>query len=446
MQEITLSGLPHSDAFNPALIHWRGRILIMYRVGGRGDAELYMGELDGDFKPAGEFQKITVPGTDGCEDPRFFIHRDQLFFSFGAYYLNRGRFRMGFGIVNDDLTTRDCCVLEGANPLMDEKNWIFFSHSRQLYFTYAMADGVHDVHRLKDDRSESTFRTYYNDPWKWGLARGGTQLILHEGLWYGFFHGTNYYIEGLDRRYFMGAYAVSPEPPFPIVRMSATPLYTPPEARFHPATRNSSSRMVANVFPTGLMLERNTWHVCSGYNNHRIKVFTISHRELESNLISTVPGEPSGGEGILNPAISRRRPGARVHWFPIPADAFWSQPFEFVEKYKGRGETVFADVGFNGHWDEFQSYDKITPDRLQEGINWVVLHKDYADHLDLAALDELQLNYMAVFANEVFVTFTNKVLPVMEPRFDPVHVEALWVKVANRKSNPLSQRQQPSAT
>src|SRR5271170_3231605 len=111
MEELTLGGLPHPDAFNPALIHWRGRRLIMYRVGGWENTKLYLGELDRDFKPAGGFHEVTVPGVEGCQDARFFTHRNQLYFSFVAY-IKDYRYRIGIGLVNEDLTVRDCRVIE----------------------------------------------------------------------------------------------------------------------------------------------------------------------------------------------------------------------------------------------------------------------------------------------------------------------------------------------
>ena len=161
MEEITLRGLPHSEAFNPALIHWRGRILIMYRVGW-DNAELYLGEMDRDFKAIGEFHRVIVPGVIGCEDARFFIHRNQLHFSFVGFF-GQGRHLVGIGQVNDDLTVRDCRIIRGTDPLLNEKNWIFFSHDKQLCFTYALSDGIHQVYRLTGDGCEPVYRTHYED-------------------------------------------------------------------------------------------------------------------------------------------------------------------------------------------------------------------------------------------------------------------------------------------
>ena len=83
---------PHPDAFNPGVIRWRGRTLLMYRVGWDA-ADMYLGELDGDLKPTGKFHHVTVSGVDGCEDARFFVHQDQLYFSYVGYF-NHDRHRI----------------------------------------------------------------------------------------------------------------------------------------------------------------------------------------------------------------------------------------------------------------------------------------------------------------------------------------------------------------
>jgi len=88
----------------------RGRILIMYRVG-VWRSNLFLGELDKNFHAIGEFHKITFPGSTGCEDARFFIHQDQLCFSFVVFFgegslketLLECRYRTGIGLINDDL-------------------------------------------------------------------------------------------------------------------------------------------------------------------------------------------------------------------------------------------------------------------------------------------------------------------------------------------------------
>ena len=116
--------------------------------------------------------------------------------------------------------------------------------------------------------------------------------------------------------------------------------------------------MVAAVFPSGLIFDGDNWLVCAGYNDHAIKVFKISHDELESNLISTVPNERPVGEGVLNPSSFRRGRVVRVHWFPL--DRFWKQPLEFVEENRGEGEAIFADARLLERLDESQSCWKIT--------------------------------------------------------------------------------------
>ena len=167
-----------------------------------------------------------------------------------------------------------------------------------------------------------------------GSREEALQLISHiTGCGTRFFHGTDYEEgEGVERRYFMGAYAVSPEPPFSIsqnVRRAA--LYASQETFFYrPPDRNPTGRVVAVVFPSGLIREDDNWLVYAGYNDHAIRLFKIGHDELESNLISTVSKEqPEAKEA---PELLSSVGNVVLHeynWFPL--DHFWTQPVEFCE-------------------------------------------------------------------------------------------------------------------
>ena len=428
MKEFSIFGLPHAEAHNPTLITWQQRTLMMYRVGGCGYGELYLGILDGKFLPAGNFHKVVIPGQSDCQDPRFFIHRNQLHFSF---VVRRGeRQCTGIGIINDDLTVRDCRVIENTGSSATEKNWIFFpDYDEDLCFTYAMSDGMHQVYRLTGDGCEPVYFTHFRHPWKWGRARGGTPLIAHEGLWDGFFHGISFNDEQLERRYFMGAYAVSPKPPHPIVSMSRTPLYTPPESRLCASSGRHRGYVAAVIFPSGLIRHDGTWLVAAGYNDHAIRMFSISDSELKGNLIQTEPDEERAVGQARAHWSTGRNYQALVH-LPLH-DRHWSQPLEFAAKFVEEGETVFAHDLMFACFPKGLPYVQLTVDRLGKGATWLILHKDCAGILGLEILQHLKHHFSAVFANEVFVVFTNKMLPALETTFDPVHVEALWAKVAS---------------
>lgn len=420
MKEFSISGLPHPEAHNPALIRWRERTLMMYRVGWGGSSELFLGVLDEKFQPAGDFRKVVLPGQSDGEDPRFFIRGNELYFSFVTHV--GARQCTGIGILNDDLTVRDCRVIVNTGTLSYEKNWVFFPDCEgDLLFTYAMSDGVHQVHRLVGDRCEAVHETHYGEIWKWGHARGGTPLVPHEGLWYGFFHGTAFNDEKLERRYFMGAYAVSPKPPYPIVAMSRAPLYTPPEGRLCVANDRFRGYEAAVVFPSGLIRHDGGWLVAAGYNDHAIRMFKISDSELKDNLLSTELEDPqaSKDEGKNYKSLAH-----------LPRhDRQWIDPLEFSKKFVQPGETVFAHDFMIACFVEGRPYVRLTMEELRNGPVWLILHKDFAEIVGLEILQHLKDEFAAVFANEVFVVFTNKVMSAQEAIFDPVHVEALWAKV-----------------
>ena len=265
---------------------------MMYRIGAWFEGEIFLGEVDDGLQPIGEFHRVAIPlESVSYEDPRFFIYKNQLHFSFVVVKPNAQR--TAIGVVTDELAVRDCRIIERVGSGWAEKNWVFFSHGEdELYLTYSMGDGIHRVHRVVNDLAEPCFETLYRNPWRWGQARGGTPLVARDGLLYGFFHGTGYAPRGepIRKRYFMGAYAITPEPPFSIVKMSASPLYAPVEGRFIGTAAGSLGRLMSVVFPSGLLLlESGHWLVAAGHNDHAIKVFKVSHAELDANLVSTVP-------------------------------------------------------------------------------------------------------------------------------------------------------------
>ena len=426
MREFSIQGLPHAEGHNPALIKWRGRILMMYRVGWGGSAELFLGVLDENFQPAGDFRKVVMPGQSDGEDPRFFIRGNELYFSFVTHVGERQC--TGIGVVNDDLSVRDCRVIVNTGTLSYEKNWIFFPDcGDDLLFAYAMSDGVHQVHRIMGDGCEPVSNTHYREVWKWGHARGGTPLVPHEGLWYGFFHGTAFNDDKLERRYFMGAYAVSPKPPYPIVAMSRAPLYTPPESRLCVAGDRFRGYMAAVVFPSGLIRHEGNWIVSAGYNDHAIRLFRISDSEIKDNLVSTELEQPPAREGPGAHFSGWENYRTLVH---LPQhDRFWMDPLEFAKKFVEPGEVVFAHDFMIACFPGGEPYVRLSMEKLRNGAVWLILHKDFAEIVGLEILQHLKDECTAVFANEVFVVFTNKALPPPETVFDPVHIEALWAKV-----------------
>ncbi|HWB60580.1 MAG TPA: glycosyltransferase, partial [Chthoniobacteraceae bacterium] len=421
MREFIPGGFPEW-AFNPALIEWRGRMLMMYRCDKPENRGLFIGEVKADLEPLGDFRKVSVPlGDFPCQDPRFFIFKGRLHFSF--VQAERLRQRVGIGLLDDDWTARDCRLIEHPAGQALEKNWIFFEHGGELYFTYSMGGGVHQVCRVNGGTCEPCYTTAYDaSHWKWGPARGGTQLVAHGGLWHGFFHAALFDHEGLKRRYFMGAYAMAPEPPFSIVKWSRSPLYTPGESGRCAITDYSPGEIMAVIFPSGLVMRDGSWLVAAGYNDYFIRGFEISHAWLNENMVD---------------ATSHMAAAHSDDWllhFPV-YDPFWMNILDVAQASITPGQRMFSHSAFFPRFPGAQSYEHMEEKSLREA-DWIIFHKGYAEIVGLPVLRCIQQLFNTVFANEVFVLLARKELPAARIPFDPLHEAALWAEAKRLEAGP----------
>ncbi len=249
------------ERYNPAMIRHRGETLLVYRTGMYYEGRLFLGRLDSGYCPVkGSIRElqIRVPPYHSFEDPRFFHHREGLFLQFTGY--SCGPYAEGLLMSPFDPATGPGIVKSPQYPVKHslEKNWVFFDCAGSLYATYWMAGGRHHVIAIEDDRALPRYETRYASQWRWGDQRGGTNLVEHAGLLWGFFH--SFVAPQGARKCFMGAYAMEPRPPFRIVRMSRTPLYTPGESEMvGPRCGKRKPRQV--IFPSGLVFDNGDWIV-----------------------------------------------------------------------------------------------------------------------------------------------------------------------------------------
>lgn len=434
MQEHTLAGLPHPDALNPALVRWRERHLFIYRTGAWESSTLYLGELDGRLRPLGKFRRLEpLGGTAAYEDPRFFTWRDELWFSFGVHRNRRSA--VGIARLTDDLQVRDARVLKYDASQATEKNWIFFPHEGELYCTYAMMGGIHHVLRVTEAGCEHAFVTQYRDPWSWGQARGGTPLVERAGLWYGIFHGTAIRHEGDHNRYFMGAYAVEPRPPFRIVKMSAAPLYTPPKPRIIPAEKRHQEMKISVIFPTGLLAAEGGWRIAAGHNDNAIKIFSLAQEELDANLVATeIDGQSADDPHIRTPRRSL------VH-FP-GQDPHWSRIAEVLQLARLSREKISGPERFANYFDDFIPCSALDMKTFAD-IRWLILHKDRVGELKPAVMKQVRPRFVPYYADDVFVILTDKTVLPRRYEFDPNHDRALWIIIENLTLEAERKRRNP---
>lgn len=281
--------------FNPSIIDWMGnRHLVTRRRRfhsnpGKNDITLWQLEPS-THRPLLE-RPILFPIAhpfEHWEDPRAIVHN-------GAFWLGYATFRspwsahfvhQGLGAINyrcQAIETRH--VSYGHNrphPLQNtghEKNWLWFFYGNELLFIYATSP-QHIVVKASPSNPTTEWRTP-SFKWRFGLPRGGTPPILHDGLYWSFFHSSlEISPTPPRRRYYMGAYAFEAKPPFAPVLYTRRVLLTGSEAD----PREPSAPMC--VFPCGTLLDANVWHVTLGVNDCACAWWRIPHNDLRKQMSS----------------------------------------------------------------------------------------------------------------------------------------------------------------
>jgi len=124
---------------------------------------------------------------------------------------------------------------------------------------------------------------------------------------------------------------------------------------------------------------------------------------------------------------------------------------DFSKKYIDPGDTVFAHDYLLHLFPKVLAYVFITRRDLDRA-DWMILHKDYIARFGPRIMRDLMRLYHAVFANEVFVVFLNKLSPAARRNgfgktdpapglpvdFNPVHLEAVKVEVARLEQEALA--------
>lgn len=160
-----------------------------------------------------------------------------------------------------------------------EKNWLWFAHEESPYLLYSAQK--HKVARFNwkfEMQEEWHTPGVSNIFWRYGHIRGGTPPVRVEDEYITFFHSSMPWTE-TKRRYYMGAYAFSAEPPFAPTRATLRPLLVgsqeDPWAEGKPLV----------VFPCGCQLQGDTWFVTLGVNDLCSAWVKIPHRVLEKRLM-----------------------------------------------------------------------------------------------------------------------------------------------------------------
>lgn len=276
--------------FNPGLVDWKGtRFLVARRRKfmvhpGRNDIVLW--RLNGNT-PIYEYpiKFYNARAEEHWEDPRAIIFNERLFVSYSNFFTRGSQVHQAIAAVNPRMQAEVFHPVYGMNGRTikantgHEKNWLWFEHGGELHFIYSTQP--HVTVRTKAAMPQFAYETAGFD-WSYGLPRGGSPPVYVEedNLFWSFFHSS------LDihpkhpprRRYYMGAYAFEPWPPFRPVVATRRPLLTGSEK-----DRREPSAPLC-VFPCGALLDDGTWTVTLGVNDCSCAWIKIPHEDLRRTV------------------------------------------------------------------------------------------------------------------------------------------------------------------
>jgi hypothetical protein len=106
-------------------------------------------------------------------------------------------------------------------------------------------------------------------------------------------------------------------------------------------------------------------------------------------------------------------------------DGPWRSVAEFVQQQIQSGDRVIAPLAFSMVLtNPVEDYSSILMGKVD--ANWVILHKGMIDKISSILFKLITRNFSPVFANEVFVVFSNRKQLAKIPYFSP-HVRSLYI-------------------
>lgn len=114
----------------------------------------------------------------------------------------------------------------------------------------------------------------------------------------------------------------------------------------------------------------------------------------------------------------------------VENDAFWREVKDFLQQHLQPEDRLLAPVRFKDAATHFFSYEATEQPDLQT-FDWIVLHKGTLNKLSRSFLRRTVQQAQPVFANQVFVIFTNRPA-VNTPPVEPQHLQPLLAEIDPR--------------
>lgn len=311
----------HVAVFNPALVRFRERLLMAYRVvGADRRRRIAICALDQHTQPIAEtivpLSDFICDAGDWHADPRFLVAHDRLFVHFNDNTRQRPN-----NIYILELDPDTLHPLTAARPLTllgprqeIEKNWMLFEHEGDFYAIYSIAP--HQVLRVDlRGRGPVHCTPCYTQNWdigvysrRYGEPRGGAPPVRDGDVYYSVFHSSEarrisarlytrikrlpprtasamIRLLRMSRlRYIAGVYAFAAAPPFEPLGLSMTPLIKPPQAPAQAWRSPLYPGVVDVVYPCGAVLDTQQWTISYGLFNWECGLACFSHAALRASI------------------------------------------------------------------------------------------------------------------------------------------------------------------
>lgn len=302
IKKIQIPGFP--NAFNPSIIHWKGLILMSFRIipdpKNSYTSQIGLIWLDKHFCPIGEPQildtTLTPTTPSRTDDSRLIAVGDEMYIVYSDntdLEISRGGFRVFVAKLRFDggnFYVENPVKLSqfgGEIKHRREKNWVPFDYQDQLLLAYSLSPHIIFRPILELGTCETVSSTASNWKWQWGEPRGGSPALKLGEDFLAFFHSSlniaTLHSEGRKmNHYFMGAYTFSASPPFPIKRVSTEPIVA--QGFYKGPVYKPYWGSIRCVYPAGFIFDEDFIWVSYGRQDHEVWIAKLDKKGLLASL------------------------------------------------------------------------------------------------------------------------------------------------------------------
>jgi predicted GH43/DUF377 family glycosyl hydrolase len=265
--------LDTEQTLNPSIVNYNSKIVFCYRKFWYA-SKLYISYTNEDYSLVDK-KEISIKEYSALEDPRLFIHKDNLYLSCISLSKTKHKISQIYLSLDQDLNIKQVYKPRFKDLKTTEKNWQFFSVNNKLYCIYSLRP--YKVFEVIDNDMFLIKEQYKDIPWEYGYIRGGSSPILLNNNYYSFFHSTQ--IENNIKYYYMGVLKFSSVFPFGPISFTPEPILVPDieEEKY-------KDWYAKVVFPCGSIVERDSFIVSYGYQDHECRLSSFNIQDIENKL------------------------------------------------------------------------------------------------------------------------------------------------------------------